>query len=191
MKTIILVLLLSSPFFYLTSLDLRVLEGLLAIRNPAFTLLAFLFAFLGSWRFLVPFNLLFAFFFRKKKPFALLIPLGTLSCWVLNHLIKELIQRQRPPIAALAIENSFSFPSGHAMVSSCFILLLFIFIKKTWDKDFLVPAAIYIGLMALSRLYLGVHYPSDVLVGSALGLAYAWALYQYFGGKYDRSNHKG
>jgi undecaprenyl-diphosphatase len=191
MKKIILVLLLLGLVFYLSSLDVQILEELVLLRKPVFTFIALLFAFMGSWRFLLPFNILFALYFKKEKPYNLLVPLGTLGCWIINHLIKETFRRPRPQIPALAIENSFSFPSGHAMVTSCFVLLLAYFIKEQWGKDIPIPATLYIGTMLLSRLYLGVHYPSDVFVGAALGLATAWALQRYFGGKHDRSNNKG
>lgn len=190
MKKNILLLLLFGLFFYVSPLDTKVLEVLVTLRRPFFTFVALVLAFLGSWLFLVPFNLLFAYLFKKEKLYHLLLPLGTLGCWLVNHLLKEMIQRPRPPIAALAIEKSFSFPSGHAMVTSCFVLLLVYFVKGHWDKDMGPAAAFYIGAMLLSRLYLGVHYPSDVLIGAGLGLAMAWGLHTYFGGKYDCSNNK-
>lgn len=191
MKKIILLLLFFGLAFYLSPLDIKALEALVTLRGPFFTLIALFFAFLGSWRFLVPFNFLFAYIFRKEKPYHLLVPLGTLACWIANHLLKEIFRRPRPLLSPLAIENSFSFPSGHAMVNSCFILLIMYFVKECRGKDIRLAATFYIGAMLLSRLYLGVHYPSDVLLGAALGLAMAWGLHKHFGGKHDCSNNQG
>lgn len=190
MKKTIMLLLLCGLIFYMSPLDWGTVQAFELIRNPIFTYLALFLAFLGSWRFLVPFNLLFAVFYRKDKRYALMIPLGTLSCWVTNHLIKEIIRRPRPPLTALALEQSFSFPSGHAMVSCCFVYLIYFFLQARFKKAPSFLLILYLALMLLSRVYLGVHYPSDVLIGAALGLGFAQCLH-FFGGRYDRTNHTG
>ncbi len=189
MKKVIVILLLIGLIFYLSPWDQSVLIALIGLRNPVLTALAKTLAFLGSWRFLVPFNLLLLVLLWKDKPYHLLIPLGTLGCWILNHLIKSVFMRARPVVEALAVENSYSFPSGHAMVSSCFILLLSHFLKEKTGRDYRVLAYLYILLMALSRMYLGVHFPSDVSVGSAIGMTTALGLLHFFGGNDDRQNN--
>ena len=65
-----------------------------------------------------------------------------------------------------------SFPSGHALSAMLLWALAASYVRKTW---FSVVAALIVGLVAVSRLYLGVHFPVDVVVGLALGLAFAFA----------------
>lgn len=93
---------------------------------------------------------------------------------VLNQLLKTLFQRQRPSLEHLVSVSGLSFPSGHAMVSYSFYgLIIYIVItnaKTRMRRNILI---FLIGLLILfigiSRIYLGVHYPSDVLAGFAAG----------------------
>ncbi len=172
MKKIIVILIILALLFYLSGLDLDTLKYFEGKRIQGLNQLALLLAYLGSSSFLIPFNLIFLYIFRKLR-FGIILPLATLSSWVLNHLVKELIRRPRPPVSSLAIEKSFSFPSGHAMVSASFILLMAYFIKNQYKRNIDIYAYSYLGLMMLSRVYIGVHYPSDVLVGAALGLVFS------------------
>nr|ABQ12440.1 PAP2-like 2 phosphatase [Parageobacillus toebii] len=104
----------------------------------------------------------------------------------LNTFIKELVGRERPPFAQGV--HGFSFPSGHAMVGSIYLLLIAYFLSKEVKKASQRWAIFSIfGLLALltglSRLSLQVHYPSDVLAGLLLGIAYLFAcisVYQFF-----------
>ncbi|MED4970521.1 phosphatase PAP2 family protein [Parageobacillus toebii] len=104
----------------------------------------------------------------------------------LNTFIKELVGRERPPFAQGV--HGFSFPSGHAMVGSIYLLLIAYFLSKEVKKASQRWAIFFIfGLLALltglSRLSLQVHYPSDVLAGLLLGIAYLFAcisVYQFF-----------
>jgi undecaprenyl-diphosphatase len=91
-------------------------------------------------------------------------------------LLKELTDRARPPLAEpsveplVAIPESTSFPSGHAataFAAATAVALLYPRLR--------VPVLVLAALVALSRAYLGVHYWSDVLVGSAFGVAVGWA----------------
>ena len=100
--------------------------------------------------------------------FALATGLGI----VLTEVIKYLIQRVRP---YNLLEQGFSFPSAHAMIATIFflssILLLVPLIKKLFSKNiFLITTSIVFPLVALSRIYLSVHFTSDVFAGIILGL---------------------
>jgi undecaprenyl-diphosphatase len=104
----------------------------------------------------------------------------------LNTFIKELVGRERPPFAQGV--HGFSFPSGHAMVGSIYLLLIAYFLSKEVKKASQRWMIFFIfGLLALliglNRLSLQVHYPSDVLAGFLLGIAYLSAcisVYQFF-----------
>jgi len=91
---------------------------------------------------------------------------------ITNVALKNIIQRIRPyeAISALNIlvppEHDFSFPSGHATSSLAAAWALF----RTAPRKYGVPALVLAVLIALSRLYVGVHYPTDVLAGVAIGI---------------------
>ena len=115
----------------------------------------------------------------RSAGFTLLI---SLACgWILNDfIIKELVARPRPFmeskelmqfVNSLNIEapDGFSFPSGHSFASlHCSIILMCFFGKKAW------PTLAFGIVIALSRCFLCVHYPTDVLVGSLLGIGFAF-----------------
>lgn len=95
-----------------------------------------------------------------------------------NHLIKEIVQRPRPLIELRMVEeSSFSFPSGHAMTSATFYGLIIYFVFKNVKSKKLrnticTVLSLLIFLIGISRIYLGVHYASDVLAGFAIGIVY-------------------
>ncbi|NOU76943.1 phosphatase PAP2 family protein [Paenibacillus sp. LMG 31458] len=111
----------------------------------------------------------------KHKWETLILLIGVLTAWGLNQLLKDLFQRDRPVGMWLIEENGFSFPSGHAMVSSLFYgligYLLWVNVRKIWKAAWLIPVVtiVVVVCIGLSRIYLGVHYPSDVLAGFAAG----------------------
>lgn len=100
---------------------------------------------------------------------------GVGGALVANLVLKGLFARARPSLFyPLVHETSYSFPSGHAMVSSAFVCTIILLV---WRTPYRWPAVI-LGflltfLIGLSRIYLGVHYPSDVLAGWCVGLVWA------------------
>lgn len=113
----------------------------------------------------------------KDKKHGLYIGLNLLCVYFLNTAIKYIVQRPRPIGYRLIHETGFSFPSGHAMVSIAFYgYILYLLMKLNKKKSYKITIAfIFISLILLigiSRIYLGVHFASDVLAGLALGNAY-------------------
>lgn len=96
---------------------------------------------------------------------------------IINNAIKFIFARERPDINPLMIENTYSFPSGHSMMSMILygylIYLVYSYLKKIKYKwlIILVLSILIIGI-GFTRIYLGVHYVSDVIGGFALGIAY-------------------
>jgi membrane-associated phospholipid phosphatase len=94
---------------------------------------------------------------------------------LLNLILKNIFLRPRPIFAhAYLVDTGFSFPSGHAMISLAFYgavaCAAFLFLKGRWSKVFVTVAAILVSfLIGFSRMYLGVHYLTDVLAGWAAG----------------------
>lgn len=94
----------------------------------------------------------------------------------LMWIIKNIVQRPRPTANRLITAHGYSFPSGHSINAMAFygalLVLIWLYARKHWVKGVatIVLVAVLI-LIPISRVYLGVHYPSDVLAGLLLGLA--------------------
>lgn len=111
---------------------------------------------------------------------------------VLNYVVKVAVRRPRPPedlVDVMTILNSYSFPSGHVMFYTAFfgflLFLVYIFVHTRWRRYLLMlPLALMIALIGVSRMYLGEHWASDVLAGYLLGsLALSLAIFLYRWGK--------
>jgi len=115
--------------------------------------------------------------FRKHKKDAVIFAFILVFGVGLNLLLKHMFQRPRPDLMPLIHEITYSFPSGHAMNSFVFYISLSYFIfRNTANKKLGLMlsglSAIIIFLIGLSRIYLGVHYPSDVLAGYVAGFGW-------------------
>lgn len=117
------------------------------------------------------------FLFIKNKKIGLSIISNIVIITVLNQLLKRILQRPRPTEFRIVEETGYSFPSGHSMVSMAFygylIYLIYRYIKNKYVKWTLITIlSILICLIGISRIYLGVHYTSDVLGGFLLSISY-------------------
>ena len=118
-----------------------------------------------------------AFIFIKNKKVPIAITLNLIISTALNVLLKNIINRPRPDGYRIISETGYSFPSGHSMISMAFYgLILYIVFKNVKNKNIrnllTVLIAILIFLIGFSRIYLGVHYVSDVLGGFIISIAY-------------------
>ena len=98
---------------------------------------------------------------------------------LINMATKVVFARGRPSLwDSIAPETTFSFPSGHAMGSATLACVL---IALSWHSRWrwlvAVPAVVFVGAVGFSRVYLGVHYPSDIVAGWAAATAWAVAAY--------------
>jgi undecaprenyl-diphosphatase len=135
---------------------------------------------LGSTLFLsTVFVCVFIIFIRKnrKRP-AILITMTMAGAVILNFVLKTSFARARPvPFFDTPLPDSYSFPSGHALFAVCFYgVLAWIFASMTLKhslKSLIWVAAVFLALLiGLSRIYLGVHYPSDVMAGYAASIVW-------------------
>ena len=114
---------------------------------------------------------------KKKKLMGCLVLLNLAVSGALNQALKRIVQRPRPTEYRLIEENGYSFPSGHSMVSAAFygffIYLIFKNVKNKYIKwGSITLLSILIILIGTSRIYLGVHYTSDVLAGFVISISY-------------------
>ena len=113
----------------------------------------------------------------KDKKMPIWIILNLFFATVLNQILKYIVQRNRPEGYRLIDESGYSFPSGHSMVSTAFYgFLIYLVIKKVKNKYLrnvlVILLGILIVLIGFSRVYLGVHYASDVIAGFFISIAY-------------------
>ena len=95
----------------------------------------------------------------------------------LNQLLKRILQRPRPTEYRIIEETGYSFPSGHSMISMAFygylIYLIYKYVENKYLKWILISLlSVLICLIGISRIYLGVHYTSDVLGGFLISISY-------------------
>ncbi|MCR3956928.1 MAG: phosphatase PAP2 family protein, partial [Gudongella sp.] len=143
-------------------------------------------SFLGSEVFLFPvMGTAIAYFTIKKRYYiAGLLLTSSLGSWLVNHLLKQIFQRPRPYEYFLVQQGGLSYPSGHSMVSMTMFLTLAYLITRNSDragfnKKVWMGALAYVLLMGVSRVFLGVHWPSDIIGGFAAGYVF-YAVYMNF-----------
>ena len=150
-----------------------------AHRSPAAKWFFSRITFLGSHFFLIPaYLILIAIYFNKKrKPAALSIAAVGLSGTTVLFLCKGIFKRHRPGNPLIHAVNGFSFPSGHSFSSFTFCAIIVYLIwrgeMQQWKKIVLTFLLILLAsIIAYSRVYLRVHYPSDVIAGVCLSIVW-------------------
>ncbi|BCB04356.1 phosphatase PAP2 family protein [Bacillus sp. KH172YL63] len=126
--------------------------------------------------------------FMRKFPLALFVGVTILTGAGFNWLLKWIFKRERPDIEALIEQGGYSFPSGHSMSSFIFYGSLAFIMFRAFDRKrnkwaSVVAVILLVLLIGLSRVYLGVHYPSDILGGFTAGgawLTLCITIYMYF-----------
>lgn len=113
----------------------------------------------------------------SNKKYGILLFFNTINIFLLNQILKAIFSRPRPFDLMLIEETGYSFPSGHAMLALAFYgFLIYVIwqinLSKRSKKILTVLLVILIPLIGFSRIYLGVHYPSDILGGFVIALAY-------------------
>ncbi|AEF80594.1 phosphatase PAP2 family protein [Leadbettera azotonutricia] len=162
---------------FLTSVylwGLNLIEAIQTAANPFLTVFLKIITTIGSEAFVIPFLLLVYWCIDEKRGFRLGM-LIIFSAWT-NTIFKHLFKQPRPynldPSVGMALESSYGFPSGHAQNSLCLWVPIMSWAgsrKKESRLAIWISAIILMLLIAFSRLYLGVHFPTDILGGWIIG----------------------
>lgn len=124
------------------------------------------FTFLGSTIFIIGACLAILIFVKNKKVAGIIVGSVAIST-IVNNVIKIIFRRPRPEVRRLVVEKSFSFPSGHTMAAvTLYGILIFFIMKSKMKKNVKIAISVILGLLpicvAVSRIYLGAHFASDV-----------------------------
>ena len=125
-------------------------------------------------------------FYRKQWKMESYLMLGNLTlAGILIVTFKNIYQRPRPDIVHLLEEKGFSFPSGHSLAVTIMVGTLIVILSQrikntTWRKVVQIGLGIYLVSVLVSRIYLGVHYPSDVIASLCVGLGVLFMEFPFY-----------
>lgn len=146
--------------------------------NDGNTELMQFFSLMGDHRFLIPANLVlicYFLFIKKHRWYSIKVPTVAISGVILMFLLKFIFQRERPLTPLLEPARGLSFPSGHSLMSFTFYGLLIYLVwknvkSKLWTSVLVTLLLVMILCIGISRVYLEVHYATDVIAGFSMGL---------------------
>lgn len=165
-----------------TRIDYGVLAALRAVQSAELDRLAYVLSALGAEILVVVMvGLLIVFGWQRRWGAVVSLLLVVVGSQMLNNVLKEWFHRTRPaPLEGLIPAQAFSFPSGHAMVAAAFYLFIGYLAWQILRGRMRIVCAAFLVLVALliglSRLYLGVHYLTDVVAGYIAGVAWTDAV---------------
>lgn len=149
--------------------------GVSLIRNSNVTEVIKVLTSFGDTNVIIMLNaLLIIFIFFKKKYKLLVIPIASTLSGIINTGLKYLFSRPRPEGIALIAQGGFSYPSGHSAISVLFYGTIIYLLMKSdikYKKVYITLLTIMAVIIPLTRIYLGVHYLSDVIGGVSLGFS--------------------
>lgn len=128
----------------------------------------------GSVYFLFPLSIIvaIAFLFARRRFEALLVSISVVSGWAVVYIVKALVGRSRPALWETQWYYGSSFPSGHTLAVAAFAAAVAMSVGRIWPlarSIAMLLAVVWVGAVAVSRLVLGVHWPTDVLAAACIG----------------------
>ena len=148
--------------------------------NPFFDMVMPVVTSFGDWELLFVMAIALLFFRnRDVKTLGILLLVALWLAHIVGPAVKQMVARPRPflvypDIKALVQTHGYSFPSGHAVYAFTCASLVCAFIKRHY------VFYLFAFLVAFSRVYLGVHFPSDVLAGALIGIMIGWVTYSVY-----------
>jgi undecaprenyl-diphosphatase len=162
--------------------DLQAVQFVSAHRTAGLTRLTSALTAMGSLVALSPLAAIAVVFLwrRDRHRDALVLVIVVVGSALLAIITKLIVARPRPPVEHLTEVSSHSFPSEHAVQAAAIYLALALLLVRTWPtagRRVLVGTALVVAVVvAASRVYLGVHYPTDVAAGLIIGWIWSWLL---------------
>ena len=162
-------------------MELEILRHIQSIANPFFDFIFQIITICGEQVVLI--SIISIIYWTLDKKFGEYIAYAVLTSVLLNNTIKDIFKMKRPigeeGIRTLREQTAtgYSFPSGHTQSASSFYGAMAIYLKK---RVMYIIATVMIILVGFSRLYLGVHYPKDVIVGGILGVLTSLVCYKLY-----------
>ena len=174
-----------------TAFDRAIIAFVQGLESPSLTAVMKFFTFIGSFKAIIVislFTMALLYAVLKHRIELILFTIVLVGTPILNRLLKEFFQRARPDLHRLIEIGGYSFPSGHAMnAASMYGILAFLLwrhIPTRWGRSLLIIfSSAMIVTIGISRIYLGVHYPSDIIAGylaSGCWLAITIAVFQRY-----------
>ncbi len=164
----------------LTPADLDAVRDVASDRTAAATVLAHIFSWIGSGFVVFPVALAccVTWYRRRQWASALAVAISTVGAQVIIDLDKLLVGRHRPPLQHLDRVTGHSFPSGHTAQTAalCAVVVIEVFLRRGPRPSLfaaLAAGGLLVACVAFSRVYLAVHYPSDVVAGAVLGVGWS------------------
>lgn len=160
----------------ITPFDNAVYNAIISMKCKPVTSFFKLVTKLCNTKFIIGATLLILIFVKNRK-ISSVLALNVILTSGINFLIKHIFLRPRPVGLKLIKQGGYSFPSGHSMMAVAFYgILIYIVSKSNWNKRIKIVLSslltILILLIGISRIYLGVHFASDVLAGFAISISY-------------------
>ena len=168
---ILIVLVLSGT---INSFDNLVYNFIISFKSNGLTSFMKIITLFASVKVMVGLIIISLFTLLLKRKESIYLTITVIICALINTLLKYLFRRNRPIIINLILEKGYSFPSGHTMVSMAFYGSLILFIlHSNLSNKYKYILSILLGflifLISISRVYLGVHYASDIIGGWLIG----------------------
>lgn len=159
-----------------TGLDNSIYNIIISSKSDVMTMFMTIITMMCNTEFIVVATLLLVLFIKNKKMGGM-IASNVVLCSVINTIIKHIFLRPRPVGIKLIEQGGYSFPSGHSMMAVAFYGLLIYIIwntkwKNVWKIFTTTLLVILILLIGISRIYVGVHFASDVIAGLSISLSY-------------------
>lgn len=159
-----------------TSLDNSIYNIIISSKSDAMTMFMTIITMMCNTEFIIVATLLLVLLIKNKK-IGGMIASNVVLCSVINTIIKHIFLRPRPVGIKLIEQGGYSFPSGHSMMAVAFYGLLIYIIwntkwKNVWKIFTTTLLVILILLIGISRIYVGVHFASDVIAGLSISLSY-------------------
>lgn len=173
-------------------LDTAILDWVHGVFQDSYDLIFLVLTTLGNAEILLPVTVFLAgyFWYKRRRLDATIILFSVGGAAAANLILKALFHRARPSFwQSIVVETDYSFPSGHAMLTAALALCLVLILWQTrWRWAALVSGAVLTLAICFSRLYFGVHYPTDIVAGWCVSTA--WVVVVFMAAKELSYRHR-